>query len=369
MTIPTAMFAVSEKNAFLVSMCFSKTNKPVKTFYKVVVFCSNPIKGKYQFEDKFQIYPFESAKAPKSKYAKFYPIAFEYWVDHSVKERFSEFFKGNEAFLSKHTQAMNRQKEILNLLSSITNYRFYFPPMEFTWLISMKDEMTREEVDAQTSHFGATSYRYPEMFAENIITGFSTPVYPALKFVKHPECFINLDVEGTEEVTLPQHTTAAVHNYFALADDARKSINSAASLIANGIDLRIKMKSISFVSFVSSIETMVNFEHKGEEIKTCGTCKAPIFSVAAKFRDYLFKYASANPAEKKTINKIYQLRSKIVHTGMLLFGDNTLSWSDDKKHDEQWHTHIQAMQIARVSLTNWLLKRAEEQKTNAVKTQ
>ena len=178
---------------------------------------------------------------------------------------------------------------------------------------------------------------------------------------------MHLDIEGEEVVKFSQLISAAFHNYFALGNDEKQIVDAAVSLITNGIDLRNKMKSLSFISFVSSIETMVNHEFRDEEVKRCETCGTQQFRVMGKFRDYLLKYASDNPETKKEVTDIYYIRSKIVHTGLLFLGDSKIDWSDDKKQNEQWATHIKVMQVSRVSLTNWLLMRGNEKQKEAVK--
>ncbi|MDZ4795547.1 MAG: hypothetical protein SGI83_14800 [Bacteroidota bacterium] len=104
---------------------------------------------------------------------------------------------------------------------------------------------------------------------------------------------------------------------------------------------------------------------RDEDVKKCDTCGTQQFRVMGKFRDYLLKYASDNEKTKKEVNDIYNLRSKIAHTGLFLLGDNKIDWSNDAKQNEQGQTHLQVMQISRVSLTIWLLMRgALEKKTN-----
>ncbi len=126
------------------------------------------------------------------------------------------------------------------------------------------------------------------------------------------------------------------------------------------------MKSLSFFSFVSSIETLVNYEFRNERVEyTCNDCKAlsssernckkcgsPIWGVSAKYREFLFKYVSNDPNAKKMYNKIYDIRSKITHTEYLMNGENFLNWNFDDKTEEIARKHLEAMQLARRSLIN-----------------
>jgi len=276
-------------------------------------------------------------------------------------------FQEVKEIISKTTHSTNHQKRILALLSSLSNYRFIYPIPELQWFTEVPDGKITEEINNQKSKAGINYFWYPEMQKGSVITIFSEPAFPKVEFSRHPDCFIHLDIDGEESVKFSQHIDVAFHNYFALEDDAKEIVDSAASLICNGIDLRSKMKSISFVCFVSSIETMVNYEFRDEVVKKCEACGTEQYRVMGKFREYLLKYASDNPDTKKEINAIYKLRSNIVHAGMLFLGDNKIDWSDDKKQNEQWQTHIEVMQISRVSLTNWLLMRGQEEDSKAKK--
>lgn len=332
-----------------------------RIFYKAIIFCSNPLTGYYRFEDKFQIYPLLSANVPKHDKIKMYPVVIEYHVEKDVQMEVPNEFKEVHDYLAKQTYTQNYQRQIRNLLSAVTNYWFYFPPAELRWFVEFPNGELTEEINKQKSKVGITSFWYPEMNEERFITNFTDTGLPKIEFVKHPDCFLHIDIDGVDEVKFPEHTDAAIHNFFALDEEARETVNSAASLISNGVELRTKMKSISFISFVSSIETMVNYEFKGVPVENCKECGQPRYKVVRKFKDYLSKYASNSAAAKKDVDKIYSLRSTIAHTGFLLLGDNKIDWSDDKKQNEQWQAHLQAMQISRASLTNWLLLRGEQQ--------
>ena len=332
-----------------------------RIFYKAIIFCNNPLTGYYRFEDKFQIYPLQSNHAPTHDKVKMYPVIIEYHVQKDVQMEVPDILKEIQDIIAKQTHTQNYQRQIRNLLSAVTNYWFYFPPAEFLWFTEIPSGELTEEVNNQKSKVGMTSYWYPEMHQESIITKFTETGLPKIEMVKHPDCFLNIDIEGKEVVKFPEYIDAAIHNFFALDEETRETVNSAASLICNGVELRTKMKSISFISFVSSIETMVNHEFKGVPVENCKECGQPRYKVVKKFKDYLAKYSSDSNSAKKDVDAIYSLRSKIAHTGLLLLGDNKIDWSDDKKQNEQWHAHLQAMQISRVSLTNWLMMRGEQQ--------
>jgi hypothetical protein len=135
------------------------------------------------------------------------------------------------------------------------------------------------------------------------------------------------------------------------------------------------MKSLSFFSAVSAIETMVEYEYKGEKIKyecgeckfliesdrTCNKCGRPKWGIAEKFREFLLKYISSSDDSRKVFNKIYSIRSKIAHTKYLIFNEHVFDLEKNEKTDELFHLHMQSIQLARMSITNWLLKKNMEE--------
>ncbi|HEY1054021.1 MAG TPA: hypothetical protein VGE24_02770 [Emticicia sp.] len=340
-----------------------------KIFYKAIIFCSNPLRGVFKFEDVFQIYPIQSANAPQSNRVKMYPAIIEYHVEDNIEIAVPDFLGDLKDYAVKQTVTQNYQRRLRNLLSAITNYWFYFPRQEVKWFVDLPEgELDSKQMNAQCSKAGISTYWYPQLLEESRITAFTdtSHIRPA-PLVKHPECFMNIDLEGEEEIRFPDHTIEAINNYFALNTAGLDAVDSATSLICNGINLMNEMKSISFISFISSIETMVNYEFKGVRIESCEACGQPRYKVVRKFRDYLEKYVSDSTSAKKQFREIYGLRSQIAHTGMLLLGDGIIDWSEETGTGQR-ALHLNAMQTSRLSLTNWLLRREEEQQMGQADT-
>lgn len=339
-------------------------------FRKAIIFCTNPLPGCFRFDDYFQIYPWTSQYAPTSDKAKLHPVALEYFFDDAEQLPIPKEFEEVQKFLSREAHSNRKQKEILHLISSITNYRFLYPTPEPFWFVPIPNgELKKEEVDNHPSQFGISLFTYPQMGKEQTITKF-TEVEP-FKFErkKHADYYTNLDLEGKEDVYLPDTFEETIKKYLKLDADTSRSVNAATALITQGVDLRTKMKSLSFVAFVSSIETMVDYEYRKAEIIfecdqcqtikespfKCKKCGRPTWGIAAKFREYLAKYVSAGDDARAKINRIYTTRSKIVHTGLLMLGDIYIDWANEKKSDTEWQAHLDVMQAARLSVVNWLL--------------
>jgi hypothetical protein len=324
-------------------------------FYKVIIFSDNPLTTKYKFENKFQIYPYTSPNAPYSDKVKLHPIALEYWVDEDIDVKVPEEFRDLESLYKQSVTSMLPQTKILSLLTSLSNYRFYIPQIKWQWFCTIPDGASSEEVNEQKSVPGLNTYWYPESFKERQIEGFSDPDFPQMTFKPHLEYFRNISLDENEEIVFPYYLTAAIHNYYAFPEEIKQIAEASSSLINNGIAIRGTMNSLSYISFISSIETLVDFEFKNEVVKKCESCGTTHYRVMGKFRDFIFKYVSKAPETKKQINEIYGLRSKITHAGELLLGENIFNWGDEKIRNEQWKIHLSAMQLCRVALSNWLL--------------
>lgn len=337
-------------------------------FYKVVIFSDNPLTSLFRFENKFQIYPYTSPNAPFSDKVKLHPIALEYWVDEDKEVEVPEDFKGLEGFYKQSVISMLPQTKILSLLSSLSNYRFYLPQIKWQWFCTIPNGDNKEDANNQKSVAGLNTYWYPESYEERQIEGFSNPDFPKMNYTAQPEYFRNITLDENEEIVFPEHISTALHNYYALPENIKQIAEASSSLINNGLALRGTMNSLSYISFISSIETIVDFDFKNEEVKKCECCGTSQYRVMGKFRDFIFKYVSTAAETKKQIAEIYGLRSKIAHSGELLLADNIYNWGNDKIRSEQWQIHLSAMQLGRISLTNWLLGAAKNENiTKAVK--
>nr|WP_294990496.1 HEPN domain-containing protein [uncultured Sediminibacterium sp.] len=327
-------------------------------YYKAIIFCSNPLEGVYTYKDKFQIYPLKSEHAPFNDKVRHYPIVLEYMVEYKKDVPIPKGFEEVKNMMGKMTNSGNKIKEITSLLTAFSNYRFFQNTVTPQYFFELPEGEITEEINKQSSKGGLNIYLYPEFQKEASISKLSKVDFPKVEEAQHPDCFMHFDTEGKEPIKFTRLLFAALHNYYALHEADRKAVYSTISLIGNGAELRETTKSLSFISLVSSIETMVNHEYKEIPVEKCKECGSDIYKVAAKFRDYLLRYVSNNEKTKKEIDKIYSLRSKIAHAGQLLLGDNLIDWSNDIIQNEQWQIHIQIMQVARVSTINWVLFRA-----------
>jgi hypothetical protein len=324
-------------------------------YFKAIVFSSNPVEGVFRFKNVFQLYPLNAVDAPKDPIIKIYPAVLEYCIAEHEKISLEGDFKELSPIISEWSQSANYQNRILRFLTAFSNYRFFFPRPFPQWFVSIDSKLPREQMNGQTSQAGLNMYRFPSLAKDAFITQFTDVDLAEIEPKNHQEYFTHLDLEGKEPVSFSQYIMAAFHNYFLLNSQQVSAVDSAVMLINQGVELRDTMKSLSFLSFISSIETMVGLANQEVPIERCRSCGQEQFKVMSKFRDYIYKYVSNNDTVKRDVNAMYSLRSKIVHEGMLLLGDGIIDWSETGEKDNQWQRHIMAMQTSRISLMNWLL--------------
>lgn len=349
-------------------------------FIKNIIFSKTPLKGCYRYSDKFQIYPIDIERAPTSPFAEHFPMIIEFCYDESEVKEVNKFEEMKEYFpISEMTTQTNKLIQITNLLSTISNFRFFlYRQTDMKWSISLPEipieEMTeemRKEYNKTSSKWSMLLYAYPNMGDDLKITEFTNTEFPNVDLTEQVTYYYYDPLESKDKsIDFPHTIDEILDKYYSLNKKTKKVIDSGMHQFCNGLDLFENMKSLSFFSFVSSIETMVNLEFKDEKIefecndcktiksseRTCQKCGRPIWGIASKFREFLFKYVSDKPEGKKLYNKIYTVRSKITHTEYLLSGDNFLEWNFTDKTEEIELLHLKAMQLGRRSFANWLLQ-------------
>lgn len=346
-----------------------------RKYFRSIIFSKTPLTGHFRFEDEFQIYPCDFENAPKSEHADDIPLIIEFWIDEDENPEVPEDLKSIKSIISPTTNQTNKLNRFTRLLSAITNHRLQnLSETELKWGIPLPDEFAKdkEKLKNTSSSLIMGLYYYPTIGNDMKIDGFTEKKHPTVKLIPHNQYYQCDPVDSKDkEISFPNTIYKSLFKYFSLDFKSRKIIDTICHLICNGIDIKSKMKSMSFLSFVSSIETLVNFEFKDKKdgiefechdcqtLKTslisCHKCGRPIWGVKAKFKVFLKTYVAYSESSLTKFNKIYNLRSNIVHNGMLLLGDEEIDWNNSDKADSQFATHLETMQIARLALVNWLL--------------
>jgi hypothetical protein len=344
----------------------------MKQFVKDIVFTHTPLNKKFKFEDVFQIYPINLPNAPTHKKTKIFPCILEYWYEPGVTYKI--FDSTADVTMSDLTHRGNRSTVIRNLLSCISNFRFFSAfATEPIWAMPVPEEIT-PEVNNSKSALYLPIYIYPGMPDDLKITEFTNIDVPNVNLIPRRDYYYYDPIESpSKEVTFPEDIDTVLASYFKLSQKEKIVCDSAIYQLCNAIEIQTKMKSLSFLSAVSAIETLVNYRFKAEDksikyecndcktlqssARTCNACGKPIWGVAAKFREFLFEFVSNNKGAKKYYNEIYNVRSKIAHTDYLINNENFLNWEFSDQTEKISLLHIGALQLTRRSITGWLVKK------------
>jgi hypothetical protein len=345
-----------------------------KKFCRNIIFSKTPLLAHLRFEDQFQIYPIQFEKAPKFERADDIPFVIEYWIDEDEKVEISDEFESIKGIMKSTSLQEKKRNQITRILSIITNHRFFNLEYEgLKWGVPFPtSEMSKDEINSQSSQPIMPIYNYPGLKDDLSIKAFSKQTAPDPRLVQHKKYYIFDPVENRKgEITFPDTVYHTLDAYFNLDTKTKKKVDTICHLVSCGLELETKMKSLSFLSFVSAIESLVSIEYKSKKgeveieckrcqsIKSspinCPECGKPIWGVSAKFKEFLKTYVASSEDSNRKFNRIYGLRSRIAHNGSLLLGDEFFDWSQSSKSDSEWMTLLETKQVARLALVNWLL--------------
>ena len=250
-----------------------------RKYYSNIIFCTNPITGYYKYNDLFQIFPLQIKGQPDFLKATHFPLVIEYWIEEEeAKKVANQMFEGIEEWVSISTLQNNTLKLYTNLLSAFTNHRFFVYDTDQAWYMPI-DKILNEKIkeDVVGSNWGAKWYHFPGLREKLRIDKFSDLKMEFIPPVEHPLYFQNPEFDDHEKpVTFSHQTNLIFKAYTMLTHDERKFVDASVTLICNGQDLKYSMKSLSFISFISSIETMSSLEFKEKQDQigfACNSCK------------------------------------------------------------------------------------------------
>lgn len=345
----------------------------MRKYYRTIVFTKTPLKSQFRYKDKFQILPIESEDAPICPYSKHFPLILEYTLD--IEE--NKLDEQSDAFTKMSAQLVV-EYEIINILSVLSNHHFFkYKSSAGQWVMILPNvehkDMSKKQRDQFNNLFSSWSidgYIYPGLKEELEIKKFTDFKFPITALTSDYYKYFTQDPVEKEkgEILFPSTIVSCLDNYYSLSPKTLKKIKSSVSLICDGIDISETKRSLAFLSFVSAIEAFVGLEFSDKEVEfdcnncksisnspyTCPRCDKPIWGIKAKFKEFLKKFVAGSEKSVEIYNKVYNLRCKIVHQGQLFIGDYELSLENMDQKNIDWLMKLKTLQLARLSLTNWL---------------
>ncbi len=285
-------------------------------FERVTIFTTKPVVGQYLYKNKLQIYP--SIRRPIQKGRLFYPLT----IEISFQQQGEHYFRYGTPFGSD--QLTKQIVEIQHLLSVVTQF-FFFDHIKSKSPIRRFTNKTCGLIENGTINW------YQDKA---------------------------LDDRNVENFVIPEFIDSILEIYYALPKELLLVFRKACYLFYCGVELRGNNPSLSFASFVSALETLMAYGAKAPN--HCKECGQPKFRLRERFRKFIFSFGyggNESAGARKFINKLYDHRSKILHTGQVLLGD--MFWhpveetSDIKKWEESF-LHKDLLGVTRVCLINWI---------------
>ena len=297
---------------------------------KVRLFSKKPLNGLIKMEDFFQIYTEETEINEELAISKrVYPLILEIHVDQE-----EDYFRFG---IPKGMGVLDRIiSEFIELITLVLKY--------FIW-----------------------GYEFIETISE-----FSDQSSRKLVQVGEPTFFQNLGRidRSIEELLVPDYWEQIIEKYYNLESEEKQVARKTLKLFYDGIKLEVEYPSLSFISMISVIETLISFYCKEIKTKPCGQCGQPMYKVRKKFLLFTQKYLGKDETGlKKYLDKLYSLRSSIIHQGMLLLSDERSLMGGheiDPEEDDYW-IRINTTLITRTILLNWIISEDKLYKTNPKK--
>lgn len=347
----------------------------MRRYYRRIIFSKTPLRTQFRYKDVFQILPIDSKIAPTNPYARHFPLFLEYYIDFEVNDEQEKIDT-----IVDLTAQQKREFEIVNLLSVLTNHRFFkYQTDRNSWAVMTPnigfENLTAEQTaqyENQNSSWVLGAYLYPGLAKELKIDRLSDQRFPQMALITpYYQYFTNNPVENHEgKIKFPETITDCLDNYFSLTPKTLQRIKSSIYLTCDGIDISDSKRSLAFLSFISALEGLVGLETSDDEIifecKNCQTikdsphkcpkCGRPIWGIKTKFVEFLKKFVAGSEKSAQSYREIYNLRCKITHQSQLFLGDYELSLEEDKLNIEHtdWLMRLKTLQLVRLSLSNWL---------------
>ncbi len=172
----------------------------MRQYIKNIIFTKTPLNGKFKYKDIFQIYPLNLEKAPNSGVTDHFPIIIEFWYDTDSLPVVKNFDSVNvNSWIAKTTAPTNQLIKLTNLLSSISNFQFFFyrKPEKY-WSVPIPEEKT-EEINNISSSWSASLYYYPEISEEMKIEKFSESDFEEIALIPQKKYYWFNPVESKDK--------------------------------------------------------------------------------------------------------------------------------------------------------------------------
>jgi len=329
-----------------------------EAYHKLIFFTRTELKGTYRFKDQFQIYPIKGDGFPYSEIQEHFPNYLELRITGNDNITIQTPYPEMDGIISRFAPIVIKQDLILSLLTACSNHLFFrYDNTTGSWALPVTSSNPDDYIDSE-SIWCIPIYGSKKMSENNVIIKFTDlSKFEKIQFINYRDYYMNgidPDKNYSGPIKFVNIIDAFLISYYNLENEIKLIINQAMYHLKNGVELAESKKSLSLLSLFTALETMVNLEYREFKAEKCEACGQEKFKVSKKFRDFLTKYVANNPSSKAKFNKLYSLRSKIVHTGEILNSEFLFSDSSQDKFNEEKLKIIEVIQFCRLSIVNWI---------------
>lgn len=332
--------------------------------FKTIIFSDVPVLKGFKYRNRFQLVPFfYSESAPRPEHTGHFPVFLEYEVETIENEYFLDDILYDKGFTEEQIKNVHFipyrkrvKKEIVQLLTCLTNFHFFiYDSFTGIWGIQLPsnglNKMKSKEwegIEMSESKWTIGCYRYPGWKDDLQIEQFSKiPEHYDTDYSSSEYYTNNPGKEYSPKLSFPRHIEQCLDNYYQLEDEIYRRTKYCMNLLADGIALFDTKCSVSFLSIISSIEGMALLDNElyGENKK---------LRVTKRFKRYLQLYVAGKSTDK--FEAYYEKRCEIAHEGDIFISDYDI-YSNIDEQNEEWGMRLEAKQIARIGLYNWLRRK------------
>lgn len=321
-------------------------------YRQAIVLSAQPVTGWYRYKDIFQIIPAaDTVKRPPARRAH-HPLIFQWRYVASKEPRILYGdFDVPQWLLDKESSAEKARELLLALGVFLTNRIFEYRGKQ-SWFVNLENSGL-EALQPQWGQELYTTYDF-----KSPIESLSSVVEIQKIDEIESNHYFNRDFVYHDAVfDVPQNLNLLLDCFFSLPVDDKNAFLSSCALFEQGMDVWSISPSLSFVGFVSCLETLVNAEYRNVEVEKCSVCRQDRYRVSKKFLDFFLKYGDDSKEFRKYAMKIYKYRSKVVHTGELFNGEvMPEKFGSDERIDEN-DFRRSVIRTCRICMINWMLAR------------
>lgn len=321
-------------------------------YRQAIVLSTLPVTGWYRYKDIFQIIPPTDAVKRPSITSAHHPLIFQWRYPASKEQRtISGNFEVPQWLLDKENSA-EKARELLLALGVFLTARIFEYRGKQSWFVDL------ENAGSETLEPKWGQELYTAQNFQSPIESLSSVVeIQKIEEIESNQYFNRRFIEYDAVFDVPQNLNFLLDRFFNLSANDKNSFLSSCALFEQGMEVWSTSPSLSFVGFVSCLETLINAEHKDAAVEKCSECGQDRHRVTKKFRDFFLAYGDDSQEFKKYAMKIYKYRSKVVHTGELFNGEVIPEkfGSDGRIHDNDFRRGV--IRTCRICMVNWMLAR------------